>query len=390
MTVAFRVLALVLGLLVVEIGARVFYVASSGDMGMTELRRSRNLLPQSIAPPGAARAPGASEGLLPEMGPNRVVIHPYLGYIAAPSKAPEGRGLSPEGVATHGAPVARAPSPDRIVVGLFGGSAAWHLARDSDVFLRKLREAPQFRGKEVRLVTAAIPSYKQPQQLNSYAYLSLSGYHFDVVVNIDGLNELIYGFDNYRNGINPIYPRYWDLFFLGTGDVEKLSLQGEIRLYNDVRTRLASRMNHALLDASAIANLFWYLLDRPLAMRISELGTVQQGRMRARSLPVDARSPRSHDPTSLLETVVQIWSDSSTQMQVIAKAKGARYLHFLEPGARNASPRLLQGYQRMLERRSELERNGVEFVDLGNTLLPERIALEIAQRFAVPAKEPQR
>ena len=61
------------------------------------------------------------------------------------------------------------------------------------------------------IYNAAIPGGKQPQQLFLLNYLLLMGYEFDIVINIDGYNEVVFPLvENLPNGLWPHYPRRHD------------------------------------------------------------------------------------------------------------------------------------------------------------------------------------
>lgn len=67
-----------------------------------------------------------------------------------------------------------------------------------------------FQNRQVIVVSAAIGGYKQPQQLYVLSYLALMGAEFDIVINLDGFNEVyVAGRDNRLYGSNPFYPVYW-------------------------------------------------------------------------------------------------------------------------------------------------------------------------------------
>ena len=77
------------------------------------------------------------------------------------------------------------------MVGIFGGSgAAWFCEGGSDRLGSRLAEAPSFRGREIVPLCFAHEGYKQPQQLLILSYFLSIGQELDLVVNIDGFNEV--------------------------------------------------------------------------------------------------------------------------------------------------------------------------------------------------------
>ena len=69
----------------------------------------------------------------------------------------------------------------------------------------------RFPNNRFKVYNAAIPGGKQPQQLFLLNYLLLLGYEFDIVINIDGYNEVVFPLaENLPNGLWPHYPRRHD------------------------------------------------------------------------------------------------------------------------------------------------------------------------------------
>lgn len=65
-------------------------------------------------------------------------------------------------------------------------------------------------GREIRLVDLGMGGYKQPQQLMTLVYLTSLGAEFDLVINIDGFNEVaLPPTELVPRGVFPLYPRDW-------------------------------------------------------------------------------------------------------------------------------------------------------------------------------------
>jgi hypothetical protein len=55
--------------------------------------------------------------------------------------------------------------------------------------------------------------WKQPQQPLALSYFLSLGAKYDVVMNLDGFNELALPFlNNLRAGVYPFFPRLWNLY----------------------------------------------------------------------------------------------------------------------------------------------------------------------------------
>src|SRR5262245_54070456 len=141
-------------------------------------------------------AVATTEPRTPGAGAFAMVPHPYLGFVYNPRFEPAAM------LKTHSVPVSewgflddkaplRAGADDEVVVGVFGGSVAfWLSVRGADAMIEELSRLPRFRGKRFVIVRTAMGGTKQPQQLMTLNYLLAQGGHFDIVVNLDGFNEV--------------------------------------------------------------------------------------------------------------------------------------------------------------------------------------------------------
>jgi len=166
--------------------------------------------------------------------PLREVLHPYLGFVYDNNR---------KDVSTHGffdrrviknpnAPVTP-KTGDNYIIGILGGSFAYGLSvSSSDGYIeQKLKEIPELYDKKIIIHTIAFGGWKQPQQLLALNYFITLGAHFDIIVNIDGFNEIVLPpAENVPKGVYPYYPR---LHWFRTGklkDETMLALMGTIAL----------------------------------------------------------------------------------------------------------------------------------------------------------------
>lgn len=320
----------------------------------------------------------------------REVLHPYLGFVFNPElnelEQREERGellITPQGF--FRSPQAPERSDDDVRIGIFGGSVALLFAFDGGPRLSELlAAAPQFADRRVSIECLALGGYKQPQQLLTLTYLLTLGERFDVVINIDGFNELALGtFDNYRHGVYPFYPRAWKQRVDLIPDRERQVQIARLAMVRHHRARLARRIS-GILEHSVTVNLLWSLLDRRLANRLvreqiilAEMPTAQH--------TYQWQGPFTPQPTDdeLFTELTRQWRDSSQQMHHLSRANGARYLHVLQPnqylpGSKpmDRAERLVAidanspyrgpaeaGYPLLIEAGAELRREGVAFLD---------------------------
>ena len=74
------------------------------------------------------------------------------------------------------------------------------------VLAKALQPLPQFQSKEIVILKFANPAHKQPQQLLTLNYYLSIGQELDMVINIDGFNELAVSYLNNKAGIEVSMP----------------------------------------------------------------------------------------------------------------------------------------------------------------------------------------
>jgi len=146
--------------------------------------------------------------------------HPFFGYSDTKSKIVKNNLNNNEPLFYH---VPDLVEPEDIKILILGGSVATHLSHNHsndqfiinsdkynkfDIFQKTLNS--RLNTTKFKVFNAAIPGGKQPQQLFKFNYLLLNGYKFDIVINIDGLNELALSIaENIPIKNNVIYPRQY-------------------------------------------------------------------------------------------------------------------------------------------------------------------------------------
>jgi hypothetical protein len=288
--------------------------------------------------PAAPRAPAAA--VHAETAGSEIVLQPYLGYVLNPeinqrrsrieTGAPK---ITADGFNATSDPPARGGA-DEVEVGLFGGSVALLLCfHGHDALLAELAKFPGFQHKRLALRCFALGGYKQPQQLMALAYLMALGRKLDVVINLDGFNEVALPFrENRPSGVFPFYPRGWNVLVEGIPDLERQRLVGAIVDLEDRRVRLARAFSRFPWRYSAICNLVWQAFDRGLAARLGET------RMKLlRTVPAERRylghGPRRDYPSdeAFFQDLAVGWQRSSLAMAHLCAGAGIRYYHFLQP-----------------------------------------------------------
>ncbi|MFZ5799621.1 MAG: hypothetical protein ACOY3O_14560 [Thermodesulfobacteriota bacterium] len=321
------------------------------------------------------------------------IIHPYLGYVFNKSRedCSEYGFVDRRVLDNPTAPVSE-KTADNYIVLVIGGSFAYgtSVASSEGYLEERLRAAvPPLKDKRIIIHTVAVGGYKQPQQLMALNYFLSLGAHYDVVLNIDGFNEVaLPEFENIAKKVNPFFPRMWWMRMGRINDPEMLVQLAKIELVKDRRKGSARLFSSAPLSASVTANLFWKVFDQYSERRIKamEEAFTSAKQEEGKKLRYAATGPEFtySDEEDLYRKLAEHWSRSSLQMHQISRASAIDYFHFLQPNqyVKDSKPMpeeerkqawldnhfykagVENGYPRLIEEGKRLSEQGVAFHDL--------------------------
>ena len=188
--------SLVAALLIAEITARGW--AYSQDQAYSGERARQSI--RDIVTQMTAELPGVEGGgEVSDRKEALFTLHPYFGYDSS-----LGLKITERAVAHFHDPNAKA-----FTIFVHGGSVAAIFAGMQrgalDVFTQRLNEHPSV-ARPVQVFRMATAGFKQPQQLSQLAYLLSRGCTPDVIINLDGLNEIRMGTRHAALGMQPTWP----------------------------------------------------------------------------------------------------------------------------------------------------------------------------------------
>ncbi|MFQ5576831.1 MAG: hypothetical protein ACE5G8_07575 [Anaerolineae bacterium] len=314
------------------------------------------------------------------------VVHPYVGYVLDPTTM--------DGVSDYGFLDERDPispqSDDTVTVAIFGGSFAMGEAfLAQDTLADRLKELPQFRDKAFIVHNMAMGGYKQPQQLLALSYFLALGAHFDVVINLDGFNEVaLPAYENTPKGVNPFFPRNWYGRVNGFRDPAMLKMIGQVSYLAERQKTWAATFAAPPLRYSVIGNIVWLYRNNTLARQQAEQeAAFNDYEIEAKdtlSYLVTGPSFNYQNDPELYQDLARVWRRSSEQMHRLCLENGCEYFHFLQPNQYVANSKIMgarelkiavkdgnpyqegvvQGYPYLIEEGHTLNTEGVRFYDL--------------------------
>ena len=306
-------------------------------------------------------------------------LHPYFGFMNPPNYA-------------------RLPlkktSKNQFIIGIFGGSVAqrfYDYEVEHHVLAKMFQSLPEFQNKEIVILKFANQAHKQPQELLILNYFLSVGQELDMVINIDGFNEVALSYLNNKAGTDVSMPNdyiFSPLIALANRDFSSGHLELALEVLQ-LKNKLQNTLNR--LSECRLATCYmlrWaeakYLLNqyREKLQTFSELKT-EAGKD---SLIYLKRIEKPQDDSEALESIVDLWFNSSLGMNDLLAARKIPYFEFIQPNQYYPTNRqfsahekkiafdeksqykegTIKGYPKLLAKVSSLQARGVKVFNAVN------------------------
>ncbi len=262
-------------------------------------------------------------------------LHPYVGYVhaAAAQRMAD--------VADHFRDPAPGGAPYTVLVQ--GGSVAASFQGKS---MKKIVERLGLEGgggqsdhadnpRNVQIIGLAVPGYKQPQQLLQLTYLLAQGCKPDLVLNLDGVNELRISSSNLKAKMETSFParNHW-ASLVSSPDFDESSLEALVNIQilqqsiRDLSARILARGDcmSAMGGTLAIARISRMRRDW---VHAQEVFVDRQADRITQNPAADFRVDKSG--RDAVAEAVAVWQRSSLAMHRTCQAHGIQYVHVLQP-----------------------------------------------------------
>jgi hypothetical protein len=343
----------------------------SASATLRRVREIANALTQSVPQPGDVPIDG--EDMRAKRGK---VAHPYLGWDNVAS-FPD---LDEDIVAARGK-----TERDFWVVVLGGSVSSLFAQAVHEDLAAGLARTRALADRDVRVLNYARGSFKQPQQVVMLAWLLGLGIEPDLVLNIDGFNEVALSTANASRGMHPGYPSYnqW-LAVIGDQTMDPEVLARLVALYDagDEARRLAAFVERWGLTRSALLGSL--ALGRQTAIRATAAGAQLEhvGTFADKMLAEPRLLGPAIEARHTLGDIVRVWAEGSRSLKALCDSRGALYVHVLQPTLHDEGSKPLtdeereagaavrtwirgvqQGYPKLRETSAALARDDIRFVD---------------------------
>ena len=270
------------------------------------------------------------------------IIHPYLGFVI--DFKDEKKNKETYGFTTNVDPVIKR-EPGKLNVVVLGGSVAGSMGQIfRESFHRVCRVPPN-------VVTLGVAGYKQPQQLLALTYFLSLGAEYDLIINLDGYNDIVLPFtDNYSVGVNPFFPRNWNLRISRQPSKKILAVIGKVRYLRDLKEENLEALPSSFFRGSAVFGLMkvqqFKLLNRNIDRTTHKLIKLQQEEVKK----FEETGPffAYKDIRQLYDDAAAVWERSSVLLDQLARENNMEYYHFLQPNQYVKGSKVLTEEERRL------------------------------------------
>ena len=309
-----------------------------------------------------------------------MALHPYVGYQIERFLEARDNGrdywTSPEAAADY----------DVLVLG--GSVAVGLIGTWREQMLPLLQADPRFKARNLRVHWRTCAGHKQPQHANNLQWALSLGDRPDLVILLDGFNELAVAAENATYGVHPLYPMWTEMQaglsgpVGGAGEFERIGeivgLRKEGLLWEQRTTRHG--LTSSALLAGFVERRFSSLAGRADRL-FAELRDLRATALSAQPSLITG-PPFPNDPARIQAMSLDCWSEGSRSMHAACAARGIRFLHVLQPAARDPGSKPLTaeeeagsmepavwrtsvelGYPKLREAGARLAALGIDFLD---------------------------
>ena len=232
----------------------------------------------------------------------------------------------------------RPTDKSEFIVGVFGGSLAhWFAVQGAERLSQELSKLAVLNGRKITILNFAAGGYKQPQQLFILNYFLSLGQKFDLVINLDGFNEIALSEKNEQAGVQGIMP-----------SVQHIGPLAALFDKSFTESRYIQALSKLLSDKEKSKKFANYSQQSKLACEYliyDTLSTYYKNSYQANQLEIDkfiAAAPsdsilwlqpakEQNNFENYKQGLIENWKRSSILMQQVLSARHIPYLHVLQP-----------------------------------------------------------
>ena len=231
----------------------------------------------------------------------------------------------------------------QFIIGIFGGSVANNFAVDEYVNQRlskKLQSYPEFADREIRVLNFGNGGYKQPQQLLILNYFLALGQELDLVINIDGFNEVALSNLNNKAQLEigmPSVQHIQPLTSLANNNLSPEAMSSIVEI-NDNKKQLKAGIDKLQNCQLALCHAVTSLRVKQLVNNYQQAVVKYDAQVKQSnsdsvnsSIVYIPKAESVLQEAAAFDKMASIWYESSIGMNQILSSRNIKYFHFIQP-----------------------------------------------------------
>ncbi len=246
----------------------------------------------------------------------------------------------------------------QFIIGVFGGSVANNFAVDeykNQRLSQKLQSYPEFADREIVILNFGNGGYKQPQQLLILNYFLALGQELDLVINIDGFNEVALSNLNNKARVEigiPSVQHIQPLIGLASNNVSPEVMSAIVQI-NENKKQLKAGIDKLPTCQFALCHAVTSLRVKQLVNNYQQ-SVVKYDAQVKQSSSDTANSSIVYIPKAdsvlpdraAFDKMASLWYESSIAMNQILSSRKIKYFHFIQPNQYYPTKRAFTGKEK--------------------------------------------
>jgi hypothetical protein len=231
----------------------------------------------------------------------------------------------------------------QFIIGVFGGSVANNFTVDEyryQILSKKLQIYPEFADREIVVLNFGNGGYKQPQQLLILNYFLALGQELDLVINIDGFNEVALSNLNNQAKVEigmPSVQHILPLTGLANNNLPPEAMSSIVEI-NETKKQLKVGIDKLQTCQLALCHAVTSLQVKQLVNNYQQAVVKYDSQVKQSHLDTANSSivyiPKADsvfEEAAAFDKMVSIWYKSSIGMNQILSSRKIKYFHFIQP-----------------------------------------------------------
>lgn len=268
-------------------------------------------------------------------------FHPFFGFIQKPSAdfRPGFKVNNYGFISPYDYPFKKT-KPNQFIIGVFGGSVASDYAIyqvQNKILPKYLKQLPRLKDREFIILSFATGGYKQPQQLLILNYFLALGQELDMVVNIDGFNEVALSNLNNKNQIDlamPSLQHILPLTNLANNSLSIKAMKATVRIQENkakINQAFTTLQNCTLAACDALTSVYIQNLVNNYKTDVINFEKERTKQQDGGSVIYINTNKSVLEDSVAFEQMAQNWAKSSIFMHKVLSASNVPYFQVLQP-----------------------------------------------------------